>query len=58
VTIDHNDADASFILPDLSELSDDIRRRMMNNLVDITTMKVLEETSILFMKKQKISIII
>jgi hypothetical protein len=58
VTIDHDDADASFILPDLSELSDDIRRRMMNNLVDITTMKVLEETSILFMKKQKISIII
>ncbi len=58
MTIDHNDADASFILPDLSELSDDIRRRMMNNLVDITTMKVLEETSILFMKKQKISIII
>ncbi len=58
MTIDHDDADASFILPDLSELSDDIRRRMMNNLVDITTMKVLEETSILFMKKQKISIII
>jgi hypothetical protein len=58
VTIDHNDADASFILPDLSELSDDIRRCMMNNLVDITTMKVLEETSILFMKKQKFSIII
>ncbi len=58
MTIDHNDADASFILPDLSELSDDIRRCMMNNLVDITTMKVLEETSILFMKKQKFSIII
>lgn len=46
VTIDHNDADASFLLPNLYELPDEIRTRVMDSLVDITTMATLEETSI------------
>lgn len=45
VTIDHNDADASFLLPNLSELPDDIRSRVMDSLVDTPTMATLEETS-------------
>lgn len=45
VTIDHNDADASFLLPNLSELPDDIRTRVMDSLVDTPTMTSLEETS-------------
>jgi hypothetical protein len=45
VTIDHNDADASFLLPNLSELPDDIRTRVMDSLVDTPTMTTLEETS-------------
>ncbi|CAF0883527.1 unnamed protein product [Rotaria sp. Silwood1] len=44
VTIDHNDADASFLLPNLYELPDDIRTRVMDSLVDTTTMTTLEET--------------
>jgi len=46
VTIDHNDADASFLLPNLFELPDDIRTRVMDSLVDTPTMATLEETSI------------
>jgi hypothetical protein len=46
VTIDHNDADASFLLPNLFELPDDIRVRVMDSLVDTPTMTTLEETSI------------
>ena len=45
VTIDHNDADALFLLPNLYELPDDIRTRVMDSLVDTTTMAALEETS-------------
>ena len=45
VTIDHNDADASFLLPNLFELPDDIRTRVMDSLVDTPTMTSLEETS-------------
>lgn len=45
VTIDHIDADASFLLPNLYELPDDIRTRVMDSLVDTTTMATLEETS-------------
>ncbi|CAF0788791.1 unnamed protein product [Rotaria sordida] len=44
ITIDHNDTDASFILPNLYELPEDIRMRVMDNLVDIPTMVSLEET--------------
>ncbi|CAF3675428.1 unnamed protein product [Rotaria sordida] len=44
VTIDHNDADASFLLPNLYELPDDIRTRVLDSLVDTTTMATLEET--------------
>jgi hypothetical protein len=44
VTIDHNDADASFLLPNLFELPDDIRIRVMDSLVDTPTMTTLEET--------------
>ncbi|CAF5165323.1 unnamed protein product, partial [Rotaria sp. Silwood1] len=44
ITIDHNDADTSFILPNLYELPEDIRIRVMDNLVDIPTMVSLEET--------------
>ncbi len=51
VTIDHNDADASFILPNFLELSDDTCLRIMNSLVDTPTMTALEKTSILFTKK-------
>jgi len=46
VTIDHNDADALFILPNLYELPELLRIRVMDNLVDIPTMVSLEETSI------------
>lgn len=45
VTIDHNDADASFLLPNLFELPDEIRTRVMDSLVDTPTMTSLEETS-------------
>ena len=45
VTIDHNDADASFLLPNLYELPDEIRIRVMDSLVDAPTMSTLEETS-------------
>ena len=45
VTIDHNDADASFILPNLYELPEDIRIRVTDSLVDTPTMASLEETS-------------
>jgi hypothetical protein len=45
VTIDHNDADASFILPNLYELPEEIRVRVMDSLVDSPTMLSLEETS-------------
>ncbi|CAM4748568.1 unnamed protein product [Rotaria magnacalcarata] len=44
ITIDHNDTDASFILPNLYELPEDIRIRVMDNIVDIPTMVSLEET--------------
>ncbi|CAF1000789.1 unnamed protein product [Adineta ricciae] len=44
VTIDHNDAEASFILPNLYELPEDIRVRVMDSLVDTPTMVSLEET--------------
>ncbi|CAF3794589.1 unnamed protein product, partial [Rotaria magnacalcarata] len=44
VTIDHTDADASFLLPNLYELPDDIRTRVMDSLVDTTTMATLEES--------------
>lgn len=46
VTIDHNDADTSFLLPHFSELPDDIRTHVMDSLVDTPTMATLEETSI------------
>lgn len=45
VTIDHNDADASFLLPNLYELPEDIRIRVTDSLVDTPTMASLEETS-------------
>ena len=45
VTIDHHDADASFILPNLNELAEEIRLRVMENLVDTPTMISLEENS-------------
>ena len=45
VTIDHTDADSSFLLPNLYELPDAIRTRVTNSLVDTTTMTTLEETS-------------
>lgn len=45
VTIDHNDADASFLLPNLFELPEEIRPRVMESLVDTPTMVSLEETS-------------
>jgi hypothetical protein len=45
VTIDHNDAEASFILPNLYELPEEIRNRVMESLVDTPTMVSLEETS-------------
>ncbi|CAF1381319.1 unnamed protein product [Adineta steineri] len=44
VTIDHNDAESSFILPNLYELPEDIRIRVMDSLVDTPTMISLEET--------------
>ncbi|UJR21039.1 hypothetical protein I4U23_024139 [Adineta vaga] len=44
VTIDHTDADASFLLPNLFELPDNIRTRVMDSLVDTPTMTTLEET--------------
>lgn len=44
VTIDHDDADALFILPNLFELSDPIRKYVMDNLIDFPTMNILEET--------------
>jgi hypothetical protein len=47
VTINHNDADASFLLPNLNEIPENIRIRVMDNLVDTPTMNALEETSIL-----------
>ena len=47
VTIDHTDADTSFTLPNLYELSEDLRIRVMDNLIDTPTMTALEETSIL-----------
>ncbi len=47
VTIDHNDGESSFILPNLYELPEDIRIRVMDGLVDTPTMASLEETSIL-----------
>jgi len=43
VTIDHTDADASFLLPNLLDLPDDIRIRVTDSLVDTTTMNTLEE---------------
>ncbi len=46
VTINHPDADASFILPNLSELAEEIRSEIINNLIDLSTMKVLQKTSI------------
>jgi hypothetical protein len=46
VTIDHSDADASFLLPNLFELPDEIRTRVIDSLVDTPTMATLEETSI------------
>jgi hypothetical protein len=45
VTIDHSDADASFLLPNLYELPNDIRLHVMDSLVDTPTMATLEETS-------------
>jgi hypothetical protein len=45
VTIDHDDADALFILPNLYELPDNLRLRVMGNLVDTPRMASLEETS-------------
>ncbi|CAF1351895.1 unnamed protein product [Adineta ricciae] len=44
VTIDHTDADASFLLPNLRELPDEIRTRVMDSLVDTPTMTTLEES--------------
>ncbi len=49
VTIDHNDADALFILPNLYELPELLRLRVMDNLVDIQTMLLLEDTSNYFL---------
>ena len=46
VTIDHNDADASFLLPNLYDLPDEIRVRVIDSLVDTPTMTTLEETSV------------
>ena len=46
VTIDHTDADASFLLPNLFDLPEEIRTRVMDSLVDLPTMQTLEETSI------------
>ena len=43
VTIDHTDADASFLLPNLFDLPDDIRIRVTDSLVDTTTMNTLED---------------
>lgn len=45
MTIDHTDADASFLLPNLLDLPDDIRIRVTDSLVDTTTMNTLEENS-------------
>lgn len=45
VTIDHTDADASFLLPNLFDLPDEIRIRVTDSLVDTTTMNTLEENS-------------
>lgn len=45
VTIDHNDADASFLLPNLCDLPDEIRARVIDSLVDTPTMTTLEDTS-------------
>lgn len=45
VTIDHSDAEASFVLPNLYDLPDEIQNRVMNNLVDLTTLNNLEENS-------------
>ena len=45
VTIDHTDADASFLLPNLDELPDEVRTQVMNSLVDTPTMTTLEESS-------------
>lgn len=44
VTIDHMDADASFLLPNLFDLPEEIRTRVMDSLVDLPTMQTLEET--------------
>jgi hypothetical protein len=44
VTIDHSDADASFLLPNLYAFSDDIRIRVTDSLVDTPTMTTLEDT--------------
>lgn len=51
VTIDHDDADASFILPNLFRLPIEIRPRILDDLLDLPTMKVLEETSTSFSYK-------
>jgi hypothetical protein len=53
VTIDHNDADASFVLPNLFELPEEIRIRVMDSLVDTPTMVSLEETSRLLMRSKE-----
>lgn len=45
VTIDHIDADASFLLPNLSQYPEEVRNRFINSLVDLSTMNILEETS-------------
>lgn len=53
ITVEHHDTDTSFILPNLYELPEDIRARVMDNIVDVPTMVSLEETSILSQKFQQ-----
>ncbi|CAF0867015.1 unnamed protein product [Didymodactylos carnosus] len=48
VTINHVEADASFVLTDLNSLKEEIRTRVMDSLVDQPTMTALEETSKFF----------
>lgn len=48
ITLDHDDDDALFILPNLYELFEDTRICVMDNLVDKRIMKSLEETRIIF----------
>ena len=46
ITIDHDNGDASFILPNFYTLPESIRLYIKNSLIDIPTMVSLEEASI------------